>query len=82
MILTKKQEIMLYEWCISQGVNLQYGKVSLCDLRNFNYSQVYNNRRYQVHSDDPKCQWSMIYDELKPAVQKFVELLNKAKRVK
>ena len=82
MILTKKQELILYQACVEEGINLQYGKLSLCDLRNFNYSQVYDNRKYQVHSDDYKYPWSMIYDDIMPAVQKFLELKYKVKRTK
>lgn len=80
--LTNKEEKSLYAWCLNQGVNLQYGKLSLCDLRNFQYSNVRNDRKYQVHCDDPKNQWSMIYDEVSPAISKFMELKMKVKRVK
>jgi len=80
--LTNKEEKSLYEWCLDQGVNLEYGKLSLCDLRNFQYSNVRNDRRYQVHSDDNKNPWSMIYDETGPAVTKFMELKTRVKRVR
>ena len=82
MRLSKKQEQMLYEWCINEGVNIEYGKLSLCDLKNFNYSQISFNRRYQVHCEDKNCPWSMIYEQLSPAVCKFVELKKQVKRVK
>jgi len=82
MILTKKQEISLYAWCIHEGINIEYGKLSLCDLRNFHYSEVKNNRRYQVHSDDRVYPWSMIYEDLEPAIVKFMELKRKVKRVR
>ena len=80
--LTKDQEENLWSWCIYSGVNLEYGKLSLCDLRNFNHSAISTNRRYQVHSDDHYYPCSMIYDELRPAVLKFMELKKKVKRVK
>ena len=80
--LNKTQEKLLYQWCIQEGVNIEYGKLSLCDLRNFNYSQVKNDRKYQVHCEDNNCPWSMIYDTLSPAVNKFIELKVKVKRVK
>jgi hypothetical protein len=82
MKLTKSQEVFLYEICIDEDISLQYGKLSLCDLRNFRYSDVKNDRKYQVHCDDYKYPWSMIYDELKPAVRKFVELKEKVKKIK
>lgn len=82
MELSKKEEISLYAWCIHQGLSLQYGKLSLCDLRNFQYSQVKNNRKYQVHCDDYQYSFSGIYEELQPAIVKFIELKSKVKRVK
>lgn len=82
MELTKKEEINLYSWCLFQGVSLEYGKLSLCDLRNFNYSQVKNDRRYQVHCEDYRNPFSAIYDEVEPAVTKFIELKSRVKRVK
>ena len=82
MNLTKKQEINLYCWCIHEGVNLDYGKLSLCDLSNFRYSHLKDDRRYQVHCEDTGYVWSAIYDDLNAAVNKFVEIKNKIKRVK
>jgi hypothetical protein len=80
--LTKAQEQNLYSWCIQQGVNLEYGKLSLCDLRNFRHSQIRHDRRYQVHCDDVKWAHSMIYTDILPAVNKFIEIKSKIKRVK
>lgn len=80
--LSHQQEKQLYKLCIDNDVSVQYGKLSLCDLRNFYYSNVYDNRRYQVHSDDNKYPWSKIYDNLDAAVEKFLEIKKKARRVK
>jgi len=82
MKLTKKQEINLYAWCLHEGLSLEYGKLSLCDLRNFNYSQVKNNRKYQVHCEEHNNIFSLIYDELEPAIEKFIELKKRTKRIK
>lgn len=82
MKLSKNQQKSIYMWCIEQGVSLQFGKLSFCDLRNFRYSNVYNNRRYQVHCEDYNCPWSKVYDELGPATEKFMELKNKSKKIK
>jgi hypothetical protein len=82
MNLSKKQEENLYAWCLHNGVNLEYGKLSLCDLRNFNYSQIKNDRRYQVHCEDYNYGCSMIYDNISSAVAKFIELKSKVKRTK
>ena len=80
--LTKAQEHNLYSWCVQQGVNLEYGKLSLCDLRNFRHSQIRYDRRYQVHCDDPTYGCSFIFDTLSSAVNKFVELKSKVKRAR
>lgn len=82
MKLTHKEQKAIYKWVLDQDINLEYGKLSLCDLKNYRHSSVYQDRRYQVHCDDPKCQHSMIYDNKESAVEKFIELKNKAKRIK
>lgn len=82
MSLTKKQEIALYRLCINEGVNLEYGKLSLCDLRNFRHSHIRNDRRYQVHCEDYQNEFSAIYDELRPAVIKFIELKQRVRSIK
>jgi hypothetical protein len=80
--LSKDQEKNLYAWCLHEGVNLEYGKLSLCDLRNFRHSHVRYDRRYQLHCEDPIYGCSMLYDDLGPAVNKFVELKSKVKRTR
>ena len=80
--LSKAQEHNLYSWCIQQGVNLEYGKLSLCDLRNFRHSQIRYDRRYQLHCEDPTWGCSMIYTDIAPAVNKFIELKAKVKRTR
>ena len=82
MRLTEKQQDQLYAWCLEEDLSIEYGKLSLCDLRNFNYSNVYYDRRYQVHCDDPKHQHSIIYTKIEPAIAKFRELKKKVKRIK
>jgi len=82
MNLNKEQTKALYAWCLKEGLSVDYGKLSLCDLRNFRHSTLYDNRRYQVHCDDDRCMWSMIYDEVGPAIEKFMELKRKARRMR
>lgn len=82
MNLTKKQEMSLYAWCMEMGLSIEYGKLSLCDLRNFRYSNVRNDRCYQVHCEDKTYSWSMLYNDLESAITKFMELKTKVKRVK
>jgi hypothetical protein len=80
--LSKDQEKNLYAWCLHEGVNLEYGKLSLCDLRNFRHSQIRQDRRYQLHCEDPTYGCSMIYTDILPAVSKFIELKKKVKRMR
>lgn len=81
-VLTKDQQLNLYMWCVDQGVNLEYGKLSLCDLRNFRHSFLRDDRKYQVHCDDPRCTFTGIYESLEPAVRKFLELKNITRRMR
>ena len=74
MRLTESQEHQLFKLCISEGVDLSYGKLSLCDLRNYWYAHVRRDRRYQVHSEDNKLKWSGIYDDLDAAINKFIHI--------
>jgi hypothetical protein len=76
-MITIQQQAGIIGYMIQEGIDLQYGKVSLCDLTNYKYSEVRHNRRFQVHSEHPKHPWSMIYDELGPACMKFLELKKK-----
>ena len=80
--LNNKERKMLIQWCMDENMTLEYGKLTLCDLRNFRYSQLYMDRRWQVHCEDSRCPWSMIYDELEPAIEKFLELKNQVRRIK
>ena len=80
MRLTREQEINLYSWCLHEGVDLEYGKLSLCDLRNFHYSDVKNNRKYQVCYEDGKNSFTMIYEDVDKAVEKFIELKKRIRR--
>jgi hypothetical protein len=80
--ITHKQIKSIYRYIIEQGNSLQYGKLSLCDLVNFYYSNVKRDRRYQVHCDDNKYPWSKIYDNLDSAIEKFLEIRKRIKRVK
>ena len=79
--LNYQEQKQLYKLCLGQGVDITYGKLSLCDLRNYRYSNVKDDRAYQVHSDDPKNPWSMIYDNIDPAVARFVDLKSRTKRI-
>lgn len=70
-----------YKFLLLGGTNFQYGRLSLCDLTNFMYSQITNNRRFQVHCDDPRNNFSKIYEDPDSAITKFLELKKKTKRI-
>lgn len=57
-------------YCLENDIELQYGKLSLCDLWNHGFRRP--KRRYQVHCEDNILKFSMVYDELGPAVEKFL----------
>jgi len=80
--LTHKDKKSLMAWCLREGLSIEYGKLSLCDLRNFRHSAVYDNRCYQVHSNDGRYPYSCIYDSVEPAIEKFLELKRKVRRMK
>lgn len=82
MKLTKRQRKSLVAWCLKEGLSIEYGKLSLCDLTNFRHSHVYTDRRYQVHCEDQKQPWSAIYEDIEAATEKFLELKDKVKRIK
>jgi hypothetical protein len=77
--LTQQKEVI--KWVIESGMDIQYGKLSLCDLRNYRYGNVRSDRRYQVHSDDRNWEFSGIYDELEPAIEKFLYLKPRCRRM-
>lgn len=72
--LTKQEEHSLYNICLLQGVDLTFGKLTICDLAKRRYSHVKTNRRWQVHCDDTRYPWSKIYEEVGPAINKFMEI--------
>ena len=67
---------------LEEGIDLSYGKLSICDLRNYRHSHVRDDRRYQVHCDDAKCEFSGLYDEVEPAVEKFFDLKRRVRKIK
>jgi hypothetical protein len=75
MKFTDNEEADIYAWCVSQGITLEIGKLSLCDLRNFRYSEVTGHKRkYQIYYGEDKDSFSVIYEDPKEAAIKFVEL--------
>lgn len=62
-------EFDTYIKCLYHHVDIQYKKISLCDLSNFNLKR----KGFQVHSDGRE-QFSQIYYNINDAVKKFIEL--------
>ena len=75
-----QQEKNVYLWVLAKGIDLNFGKLSIADLRNYRHSTLKNNRFYQVHCDDSKLPWSAIYDNPSSAVNKFMELKGKLRK--
>jgi hypothetical protein len=72
--LTKQEEHSLYNLVLLQGIDLGFGKLSLCDLARRRHSQIKTDRRWQVHCDDARYPWSKVYDDIGPAITKFMEI--------
>lgn len=66
----------VYLFCLENNVNLEYGKLTLCDLRNYSHNMLVKHRRYQVHCEDRKFEFSQIYDQKEDAVDKFLQIKN------
>uniref|UniRef100_A0A6M3IM31 Uncharacterized protein n=1 Tax=viral metagenome TaxID=1070528 RepID=A0A6M3IM31_9ZZZZ len=79
--VTEKEMVALIVFMLEQNIDLQFGKISLCDLRNYRYGNVRRNRRYQVHSEDRQYPFSMIYDDPSIAVKKFLFLKQKSRKM-
>lgn len=62
-------ELDIYINCLYNKVDLQYKKISLCDLSNYNIKR----KGFQVHSDGRES-FSQIYYNINEAVKKFIEL--------
>lgn len=63
---------------ILSKIDLNYGRLSLCDLNNYRV-QNFLTRRYQVHSDDRNFKYSKCHENLDDAIQDFIRLTQKVK---
>ena len=61
----------VYKFCLQKDIDLQYNKLSLANLYNYNIKRG----GYQVHLDGQKS-FSKIYRNIDDAINKFVELKN------
>lgn len=63
-------EFDVYKFCLENYIDINYKRVSLCNLRNYGI-----NRQYQVHAEG-KNVYSNIFADLDTAINKFIELKN------
>lgn len=62
---------------INNKMEVQYGKLSICDLHN--YRNQKSKRRYQVYCSDSACNFAQNYENLDKAITEFMrirELIN------
>jgi hypothetical protein len=57
---------------VESGCDVDFGKLTICDLGNHSATRKLLERKYQVHCDDPRMKWSEIYYKLDIAVDKFM----------
>jgi hypothetical protein len=53
------------------GCSVQYGQLSICDLRHFVHSRENLDKIYQVDCNDSKFVFTQIYANLNTAIDKF-----------
>lgn len=71
-------EYFSYLRCLENDVELQYGKLILCDLRH--YMLNYRGRKpYQIWCDDSNIKYFEFYEKPEQAISKFLELKAKIK---
>jgi hypothetical protein len=69
-------EFDTYLDCVDADVDIQYGRLSLCNLKH--YMPGYSRKRiYQVHCDDSNEKYSQIFEHPEHAIIKFIELKRK-----
>lgn len=64
---------------ILSKIDINYGRLSLCDLNNYKVQNFISNKKYQVHSDDRNFKFSKCYENLDEAVDVFINLTRKVK---
>ena len=71
-------EYIAYLICLNENVELTYGKLSLVDLRHYNFN-YWRAKCYQIYCDDSNVKCFELYDKPEKAVAKFLELKEKIK---
>ena len=75
------QEFYVLKQLVTDGVELTYGKMTLCDLSH--YQMFRGNRKWQVYCTDRRIRegtdnkgdgFYQVYDDVNKAILKFLEL--------
>lgn len=72
----KSQLHQAVELCLYLGIDLEYGKLNLCNLAHFSITRNALERKYQVDCDNANCRFSEIYSNPKVAADKYILLFN------
>ena len=67
-----------YNKVLLDGCAIEYKDISLCKINDY-YDRVIRKELYQVHSDNRKAKFSMMYKNSQEAVDKFLEIKGKVK---
>jgi hypothetical protein len=65
-------EFQILKKLVAEGVELTFGKMSLCDLSH--YQNFRGNRKWQVYCADRREEFYFVYKDLTEAIVKFLEL--------
>lgn len=65
-----------YNEVLLDGCAIEYKDISLCKINDY-YDRAIKKELYQVHSDNRKFKFSMLYKDPSIAVEKFLEIKGK-----
>lgn len=57
---------------VENGMGVEFGRLSICDLGDYIQGRQLLDRRFQVHCDDSRMRWSEVYYKLDVAIDKFM----------
>lgn len=61
------------------GIDVNYGKLSLCNLAHYSMTRNMLDRKYQVDCDTAKIRFSKIYHRYEDAIDKFIGIYSALK---
>jgi hypothetical protein len=62
-----------YREVLLDGCAIEYKDISICKINNY-HSRIVKKDLYQVHSDNRKAKFSMMYKSPIDAIDKFLEI--------